>query len=115
MLVYISHEFGGELENVQRTEELIKDLIKKYDQVQPVSPIHATGFLYNEVSYEKGIDWCLNLLRLCDVMIVFGHESMSRGCIIEKEFCDEFNIPILDIDDFDEYYKRKIGDIDDKS
>ena len=93
MLVYISHEFGGELENVQRTEELIKDLIKKYDQIQPVSPIHATGFLYNEVSYEKGIDWCLNLLR----------------------FCDEFNIPILDIDEFDEYYKRKIGDIDDKS
>lgn len=106
MKVYISHEFGGKDDNVNRVAGIIKDLVEKYENIFPISPIHATGFLYHAVSYDRGIEWCLDLLNLCDCMIVFGDKSNSKGCKIEKEFCKENNIPVIEVDDFDRYYKK---------
>ena len=97
MRIYISHQYGGKEENKLHVENIIKELVKNNPQHTYVSPIHAVGFLYNDVSYEQGIEYCLDLLKMCDVMYTFGEHSNSKGCIIEKRFCKDNNIPIIDI------------------
>jgi len=95
-LVYICHEFGGKQENVEKVTKLIRKLIKSYPSICFLSPIHATGFLYTDVSYEKGMEYCLTLLDMCDEMWTFGSKSDSKGCRIEKEYCKRYKIPVTD-------------------
>lgn len=95
-LVYICHEFGGKQENADKVAELIKKLIKVYSNICFLSPHHATGFFYHDVKYDKGIEYCLTLLDMCDEMWVFGSKSMSKGCLIEKEYCRKYKIPIVE-------------------
>ena len=94
-LVYICHEFGGKQENIDRVGELVKGLLKVHPEYCFLSPLHATGFLYNEMTWENGMEYCLTLLDMCDEMWVFGKESMSKGCMMEKEYCKEHSIPIV--------------------
>jgi hypothetical protein len=110
MMVYFSHEFGGNQKNMEKIENHIKNIVQRYDdKIMPVSPINCTGFLYDYVSYEIGIDWCLKFLSMCDIMIVFGNCSNSRGCLIEKEYCNKNNIPIVEYSDFDSWYEKHNG------
>jgi hypothetical protein len=39
---------------------------------------------------------------MCDEMWTFGSKSMSRGCMIEKRYCERYNIPIVERGDYDE-------------
>lgn len=112
--VYISHKYGGNPDNVKHVEKLIINMVNKYEHIQPISPIHATGFLYDVVSYDRGIEWCLNLLKDVDCMVVFGDDSISKGCMMEKDFCQKHNIPVIEYDNFDKWYKNriKLGDDD---
>ena len=109
VMVYISHKFGGKQENMFSVERHIENLVNKYDKITPISPIHNTGFLYNLVTYQKGISFCLDLLKNCDIMVTFGEDSNSKGCMIEKEYCRNNNIPIVDEKDFDNWYKLYFG------
>ena len=102
-LVYICHEFGGKQENVDKVAVLIKKLMKNHLDVCFLSPLHATGFLYHHLSYEEGMKHCLTLLDMCDEMWAFGKKSMSKGCMIEKNYCIRYKIPIIDLGDYDEW------------
>lgn len=95
-VVYISHQFGGKKENYDKVTELVTKLSIMYPEICFVSPIHATGFMYDKVSYEQGMEYCLTLLDMCDEMWVFGEFSESIGCMIEKEYCKAHNIPIIE-------------------
>ncbi len=95
-LIYICHQFGGEQKNVLQVERLIKGLIKYHPTYCFLSPLHATGFLYKELTYDKGMEYCLTLLDMCDEMWVFGEFSQSKGCLLEKEYCKQYNIPIIE-------------------
>lgn len=106
--IYFSHKFGGDKNNKYKLEDYIKELVTKYEFI-PISPIHNTGFLYDVVSYEKGIDWCIKLLSLASAMVVFGADSNSKGCLLEKDYCVKHNIPVVEYSDFDNWYKTYIG------
>lgn len=95
-LIYIAHEYGGKKENKLKVEEIIKDLIKKYPDYIFISPIHSFGYLYNEVTYEKGIEYCLTLLDLCDEMWIY---KRSKGVEIEMDYCFEHGIPYMEVKD----------------
>lgn len=101
-LVYICHEFGGKQENVEKVTKLVRSLIKAYPDICFLSPIHATGFFYHDLSYEEGMEYCLTLLDMCDEMWTFGTKSMSKGCMIEKKYCKRYKIPIVERGDYDE-------------
>ena len=92
MLIYCSHKFGGKLENAKAAEVKIKRLQLADPSNTYISPIHAFGFMYNDVSYEDGIDMCLDLLAKCDKMIVLS--EMSKGVSAEIKFCTENEIPV---------------------
>lgn len=91
MLIYCSHKFGGKLENAKAVELKIKRLQLTDPNHTYVSPIHTFGFLYNEVDYLTGLNWCLDLLSKCDAMVVLSEES--RGVRAEIKFCADNKIP----------------------
>lgn len=75
MLIYCSHKYGGDPENAHKAEEIIKSLQKHFLEDTFVSPIHAFGFMYNELSYDDGMKLCLDLLDKCDTLLVLSEES----------------------------------------
>jgi nucleoside 2-deoxyribosyltransferase len=81
--VYIAHPYGGKEENKQAVAKIIKELLKEHDDIVPVSPIHALGFMYNEMSYIEGMLACLTLLNSCDELWLCSDWEISRGCCME--------------------------------
>jgi len=105
-LIYLSHPSGGLEENTKDIEKCIRLLYKNkelYNKIAIVSPVHCYGFMYNDdwITYEEGLQFCLDLLYKCDGMIVVGDYSNSRGCKREIEVCKELNIPFICIKDSD--------------
>lgn len=92
-MIYISHPYGGQDENRQKVENIIRTLALSHPENTYVSPIHCFGFLYDLVDYEQGLEMCLNLLEKCDKMLVFGDWKNSRGCKAEVLFAEMHMIP----------------------
>jgi len=92
-LVYISHPFGGKEENLIEIQAIIENILLNRDDVTPISPVHSFGFLYDFLSYTKGLGLCLDLLCKCDEMWVYGDYLTSKGCRTEIAFCESCNIP----------------------
>jgi hypothetical protein len=88
--VYISHEYGGKWRNKRKIGKLIKTLAYLHPDKIFVSPVHCFGFLYKKVSYERGMEMCLELLDRCDEMWAFGKHS--KGVKLEIEHCKEGDI-----------------------
>ena len=88
--VYISHEYGGKWRNKRKIGKLIKTLAYLHPDKIFVSPVHCFGFLYKKVSYDRGMEMCLELLDRCDEMWVFGKHS--KGVKLEIEHCKEGDI-----------------------
>ena len=103
-LIYVSCKFGGDKKRVEYCENVIKELIKRdresgiNDRIY-VSPLHTFGWLFNDVPYEEGLDWCLDLLSKCDTMIVLEDFETSRGCNVEIGYCKSKGIPIVYLND----------------
>lgn len=95
MNIYISHPFQNKPENKAKIEEIIKDLVKRYPEHTYISPVHTFGFLYDDVPYQQGIDMCINLLKLCDIMYVYGDYKNSKGCTCEIEWCQNNHKPYV--------------------
>lgn len=101
--IYIAHPFGGQQENADRVQDIITDLVKRHPQSTYISPIHMFGYLYDEVSYEQGMSWCLNMLNTCDCLVLASDEWInSRGCNMEVDFAKDKGIVILTLDEFKE-------------
>lgn len=93
MKIYVSHPFGGKHENILEVENIIKELVKLNPDYTYISPIHTFGYLYDAVDYETGLQWCLELLDICDKMLVFGDWKQSRGCTAEVLYAEMHMIP----------------------
>lgn len=91
-IIYISHPYGGDDINKEIVEKLVKRFQKVFPDYLFVSPIHAFGHCYFDVSHEAGLEMCLWLLEQCDVAWVFGDWKTSKGCIGEIEHCKKFGI-----------------------
>lgn len=95
-VIYVSHPYGGDKSNLQEVENIIDELRNKYPNYLFVSPIHCFSYEYYKIPYEKGIQECLWLLSKCDECWLFGDYMNSRGCKIEKEYCNNHNKPCYD-------------------
>lgn len=101
-LIYISGKYKGKEEYKQKFETVIKGLVelekgrtnnKEYDYVF-ISPVHTFGFLYDEVSYQEGIEYCLALLDRCDEIWMMDNWEESKGACIEFGYSMARDIPI---------------------
>jgi hypothetical protein len=92
-MIYISHPYSGKEENKLKIEAIVRELVAKNPGVTYISPVHAFGYLYNDVDYEAGLEMCLRLLDVCNKMLVFGDWKKSRGCTAEVLYCQQNFIP----------------------
>lgn len=100
-VIYIAHPFGGKPENVQAVEQIILKLINKYPDYVFYSPLHATGFYYHDINYERGMDCCIEILSRCDELWLCEGWRDSKGCNIEYRHAirNKSNMPIKFLED----------------
>ncbi len=92
--IYVAHPYGGKQENKNKVEQIVKDLARENPLILYISPIHAVGFLYNDIDYMQGMEYCFELLSIADELILCENWESSRGCRLEKEYAEKYNIPI---------------------
>ena len=108
-MIYISHPSGGTIENYNDAQKCIDILLssdKIYENYCVVSPIQCYGGMYNTTDYNRGLQYCIDLLEHCDLMVVVDDYNKSTGCKAEIKFCKENNIPIVFFKDSDELSKN---------
>ena len=85
MIYYVSHKFGGDMENYQRAKEITHDLQIKDLENTYICPILALSHLgYNEIGYDEETQICLDVLSVSDKLIVAS--DVSRGVQAEIDF-----------------------------
>ncbi len=92
--VYIAHPYLGRRRNKKKVEKIILKLLKENPTILYVSPIHATGFYYFELSYADGMKHCYEMLSMCDELWLCKGWESSIGCNLEKDYAERNNIPI---------------------
>ena len=87
MLVYVSHCYGGNPENVGRARRITHDLqVTDLDNCY-ICPILAFSHLkYGEIPYENEIALCFDVLQMCDKLIVAS--EISQGVKLEIELAE---------------------------
>lgn len=80
-------------ENKLSAENIVRKLHFENPENTYLSGINPFYFLYDEVDYETGINMCLEVLRRCDMMYVFGDWENSKGCKTEINYCKFLGIP----------------------
>ena len=88
MRVYVAHCYGGKQENIERAKQITHDLQVKDPENCYICPLTAFSHLgYNEIGYEKEIDLCLDLLQICDKIIVASEisEGVKREIDLAKK------------------------------
>lgn len=98
-LIYVSHPYQMKEENKLDAENVVRKLVNDNPNHTYISGLHPFYFMYDEFDYETGINMCLEVLRRCDMMYVYGDWENSRGCKTEIEFCKKHGIPYKIFDD----------------
>lgn len=85
MLVYVAHKYGGDVENINRVKTILADLQKNDLCNCYISPLTAFSFLeYKEIGYDEEMALCLDLLSVCDVLLIAS--EISKGVQMELDF-----------------------------
>lgn len=94
--VYIIHPFQGKEENRKKIDKICRAVANM--GFLPVSPVHAFGFLKDEVPEERklALKLCQELVKGCDQAWCFGSWEESEGCRIEVRTAKKVGIPIVD-------------------
>lgn len=78
MIIYVSHAYGGKFENLERAKKITHDLQVADLENTYVCPLLVFSHLqYGEIGYEPEMNLCLDLLSVCDKLIVAS--DLSKG------------------------------------
>ena len=87
MVVYVSHKFGGDPENIERAKKITHDLQVSDTENCYICPLNAFSHLeYKELGYEQEMALCLDILSVSDILIVAS--EISEGVKREIEFAE---------------------------
>jgi len=104
--IYLCHEFDGIYDNAKSIVDYIDKLVSYNSNAVYISSILLFGNLYDRINNDLFIDYKLSILQDCDTMIIFGDKSLTEDCNIEKEYCNQHNIKIIE---FIDYCKQYLG------
>ncbi len=96
MMIYCAHEYGGNEDNKLEIEQKIRTLQSNDMENCYVSPVHTFCFQYFDYDYETGMELCIDLLSVCDILLVMS--KPSRGVNKEIEFAELVHMPIKYLD-----------------
>lgn len=84
---YVSHEYGGKEENYNKAKEITRKLQMERKADCFICPIIAfSHFNYGEIGYDYEMELCLDLLSICDGIIVAS--KISKGMQMEIDFAE---------------------------
>ena len=94
--IYVSHKFGGDPANMERAKKITHDLQIENPTHCFICPILAFSHLqYGEIGYDDEIELCLDLLSLCDTLIVAS--DVSQGVQKEIDFARVVGMEVIDL------------------
>lgn len=105
--VYLCHEFDGIYDNAKLITDYIKSLITYNKFAIYISPVHLFGMLHNIVDSSLYSEYCISLLKDCDMMITFGDQSKNKECTHQINYCKKHNIPVIEYVDYCKKYTNK--------
>ena len=95
-MIYVSHKFAGDPANMERAKKITHDLQIENPTHCFICPILALSHLqYGEIGYDDEIELCLDLLSLCDALIVAS--DISKGVQKEIDFARLVGMEVIDL------------------
>lgn len=89
MIVYVAHRFGGDTNNFERAKKITHDLQVADLENTYIRPLVAFSHLkYGEIGYNNEMENCLDLLSVCDKLIVASDFLTSKGVQKEIDFAN---------------------------
>ena len=96
--IYVSHKYGGDPANMERAKKITHDLQIENPTHCFICPLLAFSHLkYGEIGYDDEIELCLDLLSLCDTLIVAS--DVSKGVQKEIDFARMVGMEVIDLAD----------------
>ena len=85
MLLYVAHRYGGDVENLKKAKQITHDLQVNDKDNCYICPLLTFSHLrYNEIGFDAEMALCLDLLSVCDVLVVAS--ETSKGVQAEIDF-----------------------------
>ena len=96
MLLYISHKYGGDPANIERAKKITHDLqVNDLDNCY-ICPLLAFSHLkHGEIGYDEGLELCLDILSVSDVLIVAS--DISDEVQKEIDFARMVGMEVIDL------------------
>ena len=95
-LYYVAHRFGGDPANIERAKKITHDLQVADLENCYICPLLAFSHLdYGEIGCEQEMEICLDLLSVCDVLIVASEPS--DGVQKEIDFARMVGMEVIDL------------------
>ena len=97
-ICYVSHRYGGDPANIERAKKITHDLqVADLDNCY-ICPLLAFSHLdYGEIGYKQEMEICLDLLSVCDVLIVASEPS--KGVQKEIDFARMVGMEVIDLEE----------------
>ena len=93
MIIYVSHAYGGKIENLERAKKITHDLQVADLENTYICPLLAFSHLkYGEIGFEAEMENCIDILSVCDKLIVAS--EISKGVAIEIDFANNVNMEV---------------------
>ena len=95
-MIYVSHKFGGVPANMERAKKITHDLqVADLDNCYICPLLTFSHLKYGEIGYEQEMEICLDLLSVCDVLIVASEPS--KGVQKEIDFAKMVGMEVIDL------------------
>ena len=84
-IYYVAHRYGGDIKNLERAKKITHDLQVADLENTYICPLLALSHLqYDEIGYDNELEACIDLLSVCDKLIVAS--DISKGVAKEIDF-----------------------------
>lgn len=94
MLIYVAHEYGGEKSNIEKAAKLTHDLqVKDLENCYICPLLTFSHLVYGEIGTDAETALCLDVLSICDTLIVAS--SISDGVRQEIEFANLVGMEVV--------------------
>ena len=103
MLIFVSHCYGGDKENIEKAKKITHDLQVKDLANCYICPLLTFSHIeYGEIGFDNEMELCLDILSQCDKLIVASDFSNSKGVQMEIDFAKLVKMEVMQIDKFGE-------------